>query len=259
MGKVPSPLPGDIRDWPSLRVVYRTDPTRIADLLPPGLQVGSQPTVHVHFYQVPVQNEPEYGCVVKVRAAFDGVDGYYLIGNGIDQEQAIFISQELNGQPKFPCKIDYYRLGSRVVARATHQGYTFVEFSGEIGDEVTPSWPAEVTEHEWWLKYLRATGWAEKQYDFPPHVVKVSATSTVDYVISVDGQLVLRDSPWDPIAELLPIEEQISAVLYKASMDWRARSLTLHAKLDPDAFWPYADTIGGSRWPGLAGGPKRRL
>ena len=26
--------------------------------------------------------------------------------------------------------------------------------------------------------------------------------------------------------------------------------------LDPDAFWPYADTIGGSRWPGERGGPR---
>jgi acetoacetate decarboxylase len=241
-----------------LRVVYRTDPNRIADLLPPGLSVGAQPTVHVHFYQVPIKGEPEYGCVVKVRASFQDVDGYYLVGNGIDQESAIFISHELNGQPKFPCSIDYYRLGSRVVARATHQGYTFVEFSGEIGDDITGSWTTEVAEDEWWLKYLRATGGREKQYDFPPHVVRVSSTSTTDYVIAVDGELVLRESPWDPIAELLPIEEQMSAVLYKATMDYSARSLTLAGTLDPDAFWPYADTIGGSRWPGVAGGPRRR-
>jgi hypothetical protein len=26
--------------------------------------------------------------------------------------------------------------------------------------------------------------------------------------------------------------------------------------LDPIAFWPYADTIGGSCWPGLMGGPR---
>ena len=259
MGVTPSDLPGDIAGWPMLRVVYRTDPNRIADLLPPGITPGEQPTVHVHFYQVPVQAEPEYGVVVKVRAAYDGVDGYYTLALGIDQEQAIFISQELNGQPKFPCAIDFYRLGSRVVARATHQGYTFVELGGDIGADVTSQWPAETTEHEFWLKYLRAVGGVEKQYDFPPHVVKVTSTSKIDYVLDVEGELVLRDSPWDPVAELLPVEEQVSASLVKTTLDFSARSLTLAGPLDPDAFWPYADTIGGSRWPGVSGGPRRRL
>jgi acetoacetate decarboxylase len=258
MIEVPSSLPGDIANWPMLRVVYRTDPDRISDLLPPGIEPGNEPTVHVHFYQVPVLGEPEYGCVVKVRAGYDGMDGYYTLGIGIDQEQAIFISQELNGQPKFPCRVQLYRLGSRVVARATHQGYTFAEFSGEISTDVTASWPSEVSENEWWIKCLRAVGHAEKSYDFPPHVVKVSSSSTVDYVLAVDGELVLRDSPWDPIAELLPVRQQQSAVLYKASMDWAARSITLAGALDPVAFWPHADTIGGSRWPGMTGGPRRR-
>ena len=26
--------------------------------------------------------------------------------------------------------------------------------------------------------------------------------------------------------------------------------------LDADAFWPFVDVIGGSRWPGYRGGPK---
>ena len=30
--------------------------------------------------------------------------------------------------------------------------------------------------------------------------------------------------------------------------------ITTAGPLDPDAFWPYADTIGGSRWPGDRGG-----
>ena len=34
-------------------------------------------------------------------------------------------------------------------------------------------------------------------------------------------------------------------------------SISLDGALDPDAFWPFVDTIGGSRWPGKMGGPKR--
>jgi hypothetical protein len=34
------------------------------------------------------------------------------------------------------------------------------------------------------------------------------------------------------------------------------REITLAGALDPIPFWPYADTIGGSRWPGDRGGPR---
>ena len=36
----------------------------------------------------------------------------------------------------------------------------------------------------------------------------------------------------------------------------KSREITLAGALDPIAFWPYADTIGGSRWPGDRGGPR---
>jgi acetoacetate decarboxylase len=255
MSALPSDIPGAIGGWPTLRLVYRTDPERIADLLPPGIEPGADPHVHIHVYEVPIKGEPEYGVVTKVPALYDGTDGWFNVGTGIDQEAAIFISQELNGQPKFPCEILYYRLDDTVVARCTHQGYTFLEFSGTVGGKVDDD-PAPYTEHEWWIKSLRAVGGAEKSYDFPPHVVKVSSTSKVDYRYEIDGELVLRDSPWDPYTEVLPMREQISAHLTKTTMDFATRSLTLAGPLDPIAFWPYADTIGGSRWPGDRGGPR---
>ena len=67
--------------------------------------------------------------------------------------------------------------------------------------------------------------------------------------------LSLRESPWDPIAERLPQREIVSCFL-----DWSnfsSRTITLEGALDPDAYWPFADTIGGSRWPGQMGGPAR--
>lgn len=248
---------GDFANWPMLRFTYRTDPERLGGLLPPGITPGAEPHVIINVYQVPVADEPEFGVTVKVPANFDGMEGFYSLGLGIDQEQAIFISRELNGQPKFPCSIKYFRIGGSVTARCWHQGYTFLEFSGELGEDLTDSGPREWTENEWWIKYARAVGGAEKQFDFPPHVVKVTSTSKLVYRIAVDGELVLRDSPWDPIAQMLPIREQLSVHLQRTEMDFATRSLTLAGPLDPDAFWPMADTIGGSRWPGMRGGPQR--
>jgi len=255
-GQTPAPqiAAAEIAGWPMLRLVYRTDPQAVADLLPPGFEPGA-PEVHVNVYNVPVKGEPEYGVSTKIPATFDGIPGFYGIGIGIDQESAIFISQEINGQPKFPCATVFFREGDRVVARCTHAGYTFLEFEGDVTGAVEdPS--GEVEQNDWWIKVSRAVGNAEKQYDFPPHVVRVHTIDDTAHEEIVDGVLTLRDSPWDPYTELLPMREQLSARL--VSPIHLHREITLAGPLDPIAFWPHADTIGGSRWPGDRGGPRFR-
>jgi hypothetical protein len=91
--------PGEIA-VAKLVVSYATDPARVAALLPPGLE-PLDPVVTVGFYCVPVLGEPELGVSVKVEAAWRGVAGQYTLGLGIDQEAAVHISGETNGQPKF--------------------------------------------------------------------------------------------------------------------------------------------------------------
>ena len=86
--------------------------------------------------------------------------GQYSFGIGIDQESAIFISAETNGQPKFPCTTRYFRLGDRIEAACTHQGYTFLEFRGTVsGEEAVDG--SDVVHDEWWTKYSRAIGGTE--------------------------------------------------------------------------------------------------
>jgi acetoacetate decarboxylase len=250
----PQNRPGEIAGWPKLVVTYPSDPAQIASLLPPGLE-PLEPIVTIGFYCVPVLGEPELGVSVKVEAAWQGVAGQYTLGLGIDQEAAVHVSGETNGQPKFLCELAYFRLGEQVTARASHQGYTFVEFEGTAKGEVPPR-EGDFTEHEWWTKYSRAIGGAEGRYDFPPHVVDVATTFEQRHVEDVDGHLLLRESPWDPIATRLPICGPWQAQL--VTHQPKARVITNAGPLDPEAFWPHTDVIGGSRWPGLRGGPLPR-
>lgn len=252
MTDTPMSRPGEVAGWPKLVVTYRTDPAGAELLVPPGLVPG-EPVVTVGVYCVPILSEPEYGISVKVPASWQGTEGLYNLGMGIDQEAAVSISHETNGQPKFLCDIDYYRLSDHVAARATHQGYTFVEFSGDVTGPVDPA-AGDVIDREWWIKYSRAIGGAPGQYDFAPHVVEVCSTFEQLHVENIDGELKLLDSPWDPIARYLPMREQLSAQL--VTHQAKARSITNAGPLDPDAFWPHADTIGASRWPGTRGGPR---
>ena len=244
---------GDILNWPMLKIVYRTDPDKIAALLPPGIEPGADPHVNLTIYNFPVPNVPEYGVVTTVDADFNGTAGEYTLGYGIDQESAIFISQETNGQPKYPCDTTYYRFMDQVVARCTHQGYTFLEFNGTATGVQEPL--DELVQNEWWIKVSRAVsvGGPATGYDFPPQVVHVASKYGTQRREVVEGELVLRDSPWDPLASKLPMEEQVSAHLWwPIFLD---RSITLAGELDPEGFLPFVDTISGSRWPGVNGAP----
>jgi acetoacetate decarboxylase len=244
---------GDILGWPFLKIDYATNPKNIAALLPPGIDPSAESNVHLSIYSFPVPDEPEFGIVTSVDADYRGTKGTYVLGYGIDQESAIFISQEINGQPKYPCEITYYRMGPSVTARCVHQGYTFLEVSAtSTGAQPTPEPHSEI---EWWIKSSRAVGGAEKSYDFPPHVVKVATDFQSVYQEGLDVDLRLLDSPWDPIARLLPIEGEVSGRL--VTQNPVGRAITLEGALDPDAFWPHADTISGSRWLGTNGGPSR--
>lgn len=206
-------------------------------------------------YNFPVPDEPEYGIVTSVDANYNGIAGEFTLGYGIDQESAIFVSQETNGQPKYPCTTEFYRLGPQVKARCTHQGYTFVEFHGFSKGPSEPGAPFQ--QNEWWLKYSRAVsvGGPATGFDFPPHVVRVRSEYGTAWREEVDGTLVLRDSPWDPLATLLPMRKQLAAYLWWPT--FLDREITLAGQLDAEKFLPFADTISGSRWPGTNGGPKR--
>jgi acetoacetate decarboxylase len=249
----PASPPGEIVGIPKLVIRYRTDADCISALLPPGMTPWGEPIVQIGIYCVPVHGEPEYGVSTKVPATWNGVDGQYSLGIGIDQESAIFISRETNGQPKFPCSIRYFRLGDTVHASCTHQGHTFLSYRGTITGSAEID-DVETHDDEWWIKVSRAAGGADGAYDFPPHVVRVHTSGVPVRIDTLDGEFELRPSAWDPYTELLPQRSEAEAEL--VTMRHTGRSIALDEPLDPEAFWPHADTIGGSRWPGLRGGPR---
>lgn len=247
----PQGIPGDGLNWPMLKIAYRTDADRLAALLPPGICPADEPEVRLTVYQFPVTGEPELGLVTNVAAAYEGVQGEYSLAYAIDQEQAVFISRELWGQPKFLADVRYFRLGEVVEASAAHHGHTFFEYRGTVaGGEAS----GEVSEvDEWWIKYARSASMQPNEYDYPPRVVRVHAKYRTAFQQSLEGELTLRDSPWDPLARRLPVRGPVTARLWWPEI--LVREIALAGALDPEGFWPFADTVGGSRFPGQFGGP----
>ena len=250
----PRGIPGDSFNWPMLKIAYPTDPECIAALLPPGIVPTSDAEVRLTMYHFPVGAEPELGLVTNVTAAYDGIEGEYSLAYAIDQEQAVFISRELWGQPKFLADVRYFRLGNLVEAAVTHKGHTFFEYRGTVAGEDEPG---EVTEvNEWWIKCARAVTMQPHEYDYAPRVVRVYAKYRTAFQLALQGDLTLRDSPWDPLASALPIQGPVTARLWWP--EFLAREITLTGALDSEGFWPFADTLGGSRYLGELGGPPAR-
>ena len=192
-----------------------------------------------------INSEPEYGVSIKVPASWQGVEGQYNLGMGIDQEAAVHISAERNGQPKFLCHIDYFRPAYRR-CRATHQGYTFVEFEGQVTGEGQPSPSTSSTSGG---QNTPEIGGGE--FDFGPVVVDVATTMEPIHVETVEGELTLKDSPWDPVARY---RRWRRCLRFLVTHQMKSREITNAGALDADS-WP-ADVIGGCRWPGTNGGPK---
>lgn len=248
---IPQGTTGDSMNWPMLKIDYPTNPDKLAALLPPGIDPTDDPEVRLTIYSFPINNEPELGLVTNIAASYDGVAGEYSLFYAIDQEQAVFISRELWGQPKFLASIRYFRLGDRVEAAVTHKNHTFLEYQGAVGGDDEAG---EVTEvNEWWIKCSRSLSGEPKAYDLPPQVVRVYAKYRTAFQQSLQGELILRDSAWDPLASALPICGDVRARLWWP--EFLAREITPAGQLDPEGFWPFADTIGGSRFPGQMGGP----
>jgi hypothetical protein len=83
--------------------------------------------------------------------------------------------------------------------------------------------------------------------------VQVTTSGVRTHTEVLDGELVLRESDWDPYTTLLPQRGPVTAEL--VTTRHTGRSIRPAGPLDPDAFEPFADTIGGSRWPGDRGAP----
>lgn len=250
----PQQNPGELSNWPMLKVAYRTDKDRIASLLPPGLEPDDSSLVLLTFYNLPIQEAPEYGIAINVAANYKGTAGEYTLGIGINQETVIYPSKERWGQPKFHADTAYWRLGNDVEARTTHYGHTFADFVGKVVGQQEPI--AEAEQREFWVKYMRDCDLTPGKYDFNPHFVNVYSKFGTAFLEKVEGELTLRESRYDPIATLLPKREQVSAHLWTPI--FLDRKITLGDPIDPDKFWPFADTIGGSRWPGENGAPPAR-
>lgn len=196
----PEFLPSTVR---SVRCVYETDPAIVAAVVPRPLVPAARPEVCVTFSHVAMEIGPgvtfEIGSAIfGVRASYDGAEGIYLLTMPMTAEQAVVPGRETYGEPKKIAAIDVRAEGDRVAAKVTRMGVAYLEAEGTLGASLGPR---DFDETAYCIKAFPSCE-RGKGFDQDPLLVRLNWKHRQKEVRRVEGTLSLRESPFDPVADL---------------------------------------------------------
>jgi acetoacetate decarboxylase len=183
----------------TLVATFETDPDAIAAVLPPPLSPPTEPLVRVTIATVDLgRGYPVFGAgTFAVHARHEEVDGDYALVMPMTTEQAVIGGRETFGEPKKLAEISLDRDGDNVRGHFTRMGTTFVEITGKVTGEVEPS--PDRTRTSFYLKFLPSpTG---KGFDGEPMLVYCRRDEKTRTMWNVDGEVILRESRFDPVAD----------------------------------------------------------
>jgi acetoacetate decarboxylase len=184
----------------TLVATYETDPDALAAVLPPPLVAPAEPLVRVTVASVDVgRGYPVFGAgTFAVHARHESVDGDYALVMPMTTEQAVIGGRETFGEPKKLAEVSLTRDGDDVRGTFTRMGTTFVEVTGSVTASLDPT--ADRTRTSFYLKFLPSP--SGKGFDGEPMLVYCRREEKTRALWSVDGEVTLRESRFDPVADL---------------------------------------------------------
>ncbi len=218
----------------SFTALYETDPGLVEQVLPPPLVAAERPLVKVSIATVEIDRPgvPTFGAgTFGVQCAHGDVVGFYPLLMPMSTEQSVIGGRETFGEPKKLAAIALERDGDQVVGTVTRMGVTIIELRGRITGSEEPPPPLERT--DFYLKFLRDPGGAG--FDAPPSLVHCHRTETNRTREAVEGEIILRESPFDPVADL-PVRRLVEMSLSERQSQQRGEIV---ATLDPAAILPF--------------------
>ncbi|MGI5351523.1 acetoacetate decarboxylase family protein [Streptomyces sp. CA-250714] len=212
--------------------VWETDPDAVAAVLPPPLEPAERPLMRANISQVQLPGFPLGAGSVAVAARHAGTDGWYPLVMPMTHERALIGGREVFGEPK--------KLGDVTLERGPHgtvraslarHGITFVEVTGTVGAALPL--PEPTGKLDFYFKFLPAVDGSG--FDGDPLLVHCLRHEKVRRLESVTGEVTLRDSPYDPVADL-PVRRLVEITLGEKTGDQRGR---VAQRVDAEALLPY--------------------
>ncbi len=184
----------------AVTATYLTDPEIIAAILPPPLEPGPQPLVRITITRVEMPGLPAFGAGwIGVEARHGDRIGEYPIFMPMTSEQATIGGRETNGEPKKLAEVEVERDGRRVEARISRMGFVICEVIGNV-TESRENYEKEKV--DFWFKVSPSAEEAGA-LDQDPILVYGEKTERTRVHEGIEGELILKEAPLDPVADLV--------------------------------------------------------
>jgi acetoacetate decarboxylase len=218
----------------SLTAVYETDPEVVAAVLPPPLSPAGEPLVRVTVARVDLgRGLPPFGAgTFAVQAAHEGTVGHYPLVMPMSTEQSVIGGRETFGEPKKLAEVTLDRDGDRVTGRVTRLGVTFIEVAGTVVETLDP--PEDQDRVDFYFKFLPAPD--GKGFDAEPSLIYCHRHETARSLARVDGEVILRESRFDPVVDL-PVRRLVDITLTERRSVQRGE---IRTRVPADWLVPYA-------------------
>ncbi|MEV7615344.1 acetoacetate decarboxylase family protein [Streptomyces sp. NPDC089799] len=211
--------------------VWETDPDVVAAVLPPPLKPTGRPLVRVNISKVDLPGYPLGAGSVAVAAHHGGVDGWYPLVMPMTHERALTGGREVFGEPKKLGEVTVEREGLVVSAALARHGIAFVEVRGAVDSELPL--PAPVQKTDFYFKFLPAVDGSG--FDGDPVLVHCTRNEKVRKLERITGDVILRESMYDPVADL-PVRRLVEITIGEKTTDQKGRVVE---RVSSQALLPY--------------------
>ncbi len=199
----------------AVTALWETDPEAIAAVLPQPLEPGPEPIVRLTITTVEMPGLPAFGAGwFGVQARHGDRVGEYPLFMPMTTEQSVLGGRDTYGEPKKIGQVWAKRDGGAVEAGIARMGFTVCEVRGRISETREPY---EKDKVDFWFKVSPS---AERpgELDQDPLLVYGEKTEKARIYEGIDGDVVLKDSPLDPVADL--------AIVRLVDLNWTERAST---------------------------------
>ncbi|MFG3344604.1 acetoacetate decarboxylase family protein [Streptomyces sp. NPDC048018] len=211
--------------------VWETDPDVVAAVLPPPLKPTGRPLVRAAISRVDLPGYPLGAGSVAVAAAHGDREGWYPLVMPMTHERALTGGREVFGEPKKLGEVRVERDGLVVTASLARHGIAFVEVRGAVSSDLPLPEPTEKT--DFYFKFLPAVDGSG--FDGDPVLVHCVRHEKVRRLERITGDVVLRESVYDPVADL-PVRRLVEITIGEKSTDQKGRVVE---RVDARELLPY--------------------
>ncbi len=218
----------------AIKVFYKTTPGLIEQLIPEPLLPADDPMVRVVMSRVFVDlnDGMEFGAATfGVNCKYKDIEGLYEITMPMEGEGVVVGGRETYGEPKKIANVEASKYGERCFGSVERHGIKYIECNGTITESIETK---DFTDHVFCFKVFPSCE-QNKLCDQNPLLVKIDMHRTQTVHEKIDGELILNESPVDPVVDL-PVEEIIS-------MTWEEGGSSSNAsvmqEVDPMSYLPF--------------------